>query len=61
MMLYVRMALYAICAGMAGYGLATFDPQAGTLTIDLEQLAQIVGGAAGFVATFIASRFAKNR
>ena len=60
-MLYIRMALYALCAGAAGYGLATFDPQAGTVTFQIDELAKMLGGAAGFVATFIASRYAKHR
>lgn len=59
-MLAIRMILYAICAGAAGYGLATFDPAAGTLTIQVDELAKIIGGIAGFLGTFYASRVAKR-
>lgn len=59
-MLYVRMVLYALSAGLAGYGVATFDPTAGTLTIQLDELAKIVTGIVGFIGTFAASRIAKK-
>ena len=60
MSLYIRMVLYALSAGAAGYGLATFDPTTGTVTIQLDTLAQVLGGIATFVGTFIASRVAKR-
>lgn len=61
MMLFVRMALYALSAGMAGYGIGTYDQGAGTFTLQLDQLAEVIAGAGAFVATFIASRIAKAR
>ena len=61
MSLYIRMALYAICAGLAGYGFASFDPAAGTVTIQVDEVAKMIAGAAGFIATFLASRIAKSK
>lgn len=59
--LYIRMVLYAVCAGLAGYGLATFDPAAGTITIQVDELAKIIGGGLGYLATFYAGRVAKSK
>ena len=61
MMLFVRMALYALSAGAAGYGFGTYDADAGTLTLNLDQVASIIGGAATFLGTFWTSRVAKAR
>ncbi len=61
MMLFVRMALYALSAGMAGYGIGTYDAGAGTLTFQIDQLAEVIAGAVAFIATFAASRIAKRR
>ena len=60
-MLYIRMALYLIGGALAGYGLATFDPEAGTITFQIDALAQIIVGFTGYVGTFRASRIAKKR
>lgn len=57
----VRMALYLISGVAAGYGWAAFDPEAGTLTLHLDALAQALGGLLTFVATFVASRWVKRR
>lgn len=61
MMLFVRMVLYAISAGLAGYGIGAHDAVAGVYSINLDQLSQIVAGAAGFLGTFWVSRIAKRR
>lgn len=61
MMLFIRMMLYALSAGAAGYGIGTYDAEAGTLTLQLDQLATVIGGAGTFLATFWASRIAKRR
>lgn len=61
MMLIVRMMLYALSAGLAGYGIGTYDTAAGTLTLQLDQLAEVIAGAAAFVGTFWVSRIAKRR
>lgn len=61
MMLYVRMALYAVSMLFAGQGLAIFDPEAGTLTFHIEDLTIAASGFATFVGTFITSRFAVKR
>lgn len=61
MMLLIRMALYALSAGLAGYGIGTYDTDAGTLTLQLDQMAEVITGAATFVGTFWVSRMAKRR
>lgn len=59
--LFVRMVLYAVFAFLGGYGFATFDENAMTLTINLEQLTIVVTGAAAYIGTFIAGRIAKAK
>lgn len=61
MALYIRMILYFLFPLIAGQGLGVFDPQAGTLTIHIENAATILAGAVGFVVTFAAGRWAKVR
>jgi hypothetical protein len=58
--LFVRRLIYALSAGAAGYGLGTFDPLTGTVSFQIDDLAQIVGGALTFVGTFLAGRIAKR-
>jgi hypothetical protein len=60
MALYIRMIVYALSAGAAGYGFASFDPEAGTVTFQLDTLAQMLGGALAFVGTFLVGRIAKR-
>lgn len=59
--LTVRMVLYFLFAGAAGAGIATHDPVAGTLTLDIESLTSTIVGTLGFIGTFVASRFARVR
>lgn len=59
--LLIRMVLYFASALIAGQGVAVFDADAGTLTFNLESTAVFLGGAATFVVTFIAGRWAKVR
>lgn len=59
--LFIRMVLYAVSAFLGGYGFATFDENAMTLTINLEQLSVLLMGGAVYVGTFIAGRWAKER
>lgn len=61
MMLYIRMALYALFAGLAGAAIGDFEAATGTYTITVDQLLEIIGPIVGFIATFIASRVAKKR
>lgn len=61
MALAIRMILYAASAFIAGLGWASFDETAGTLTVNIDDLAVIFGSAVTFVGTFIASRLAKAR
>lgn len=61
MMLLVRMVLYALSAGLAGYGIGTYDAGAGVYSVSLDQLSEIVAGALGFLGTFWVSRIAKRR
>lgn len=58
--LAIRMLIYAASAGLAGYGFGVHDAAAGTLTIDLNQTAAIVGGVVAFAGTFVSSRIAKR-
>jgi hypothetical protein len=59
--LVIRMLLYALSMFLSGYGFASFDESSMTLTINLEQLAIVLGGLATFVGTFIAGRWAKAK
>lgn len=59
--LFIRMVLYAVFAFLGGYGFATFDENAMTLTINLEQLTIVVTGAVAYLGTFIAGRIAKAK
>lgn len=61
MMLLVRMVLYALSAGLAGYGIGTYDAGAGVYSVSLDQLSEVIAGAGAFIATFVASRIAKRR
>ncbi|MDF3904709.1 MULTISPECIES: hypothetical protein [Paracoccus] len=42
---YLRMALYTLAIVLSSLGIGTFDPEAGTFTIDLEQAAIALAGA----------------
>ena len=59
--LAIRMILYALGAGAAGAGLGSFDNETGNLTVNLDDLAVVIGGALTFAGTFVASRVAKAR
>jgi hypothetical protein len=59
--LFIRMALYLGGAFVAGQGWATFNPDAGTLTIALDPLVEVLAGFAVFGGTFAASRLVKKR
>lgn len=61
MMLLIRMVLYAIGAGLAGYGLGTYNGETGDLTINLFALEEVIYGVAIFAGTFLTSRIAKAR
>ena len=61
MALLIRMALYFLSALIAGQGVAIFNPDAGTLTFDLENVATFVGGTLTFVGTYVVGRYAKAR
>ena len=61
MFLLIRMALYAVSSFLAGYGYAVYDAEAGTLTLNLDQIATFIVSAAVFIGTFVTSRFARRR
>ncbi len=61
MVLYIRMILYFLFPLVAGQGHGVFDPEAGTLTIQINSVAPVVAGAVGFLGTFAAGRWAKVR
>ena len=54
--LLIRMVLYLIGGILAGYGFAEFDNASGVLTVDMNQLAKIIGGLVTFTGTFAAGR-----
>ena len=54
--LLVRMTLYLLFGVVAGYGLATFDGEAGTVTINVDGLATSITGILSFIGTFIVGR-----
>lgn len=67
MSLAIRMVLYLIGGVLMGFGVANFDAQAGTLTFNLYQIADmisgttaVVGGGGLYLATFGFSRLAKQ-
>ena len=53
--------LYFLFPLIAGQGIGVFDPQSGTLTIDIDSATTVVTGAVGFAGTFAAGRWAKVR
>lgn len=57
--LAIRMILYAVFAGLAGVGLGDLDAE-GVYSVRVEDLAEIIIGAIGFLGTFWASRVAKR-
>ena len=61
MALYIRMALYALFAGLAGMGVGELSADGAHFSVSLDMLAEVIGGTIGFVGTFIASRIAKAR
>tara|TARA_R110000868_G_scaffold237132_9_gene491595 strand:- start:4370 stop:4579 length:210 start_codon:yes stop_codon:yes gene_type:complete len=59
--LFIRMMLYLGGAFVAGQGWATFNPGAGTLTIQIEPLVEVLAGLSVFGGTFAASRVVKKK
>lgn len=55
MFLAIRMALYAAFAMLAGQGFEFYNPETQTITIHVDDLAQVVLGAGGYVGTFLLS------
>ena len=55
------MALYLASGMIAGMGFASFDDAAGTLTVNIDDMATILGGLVTFAGTFVVGRFAKAR
>ena len=45
---YIRVVLYALAGFIASAGFGTFDQEAGTLTLDVDQLALAVPAALAF-------------
>ncbi len=61
MALYIRMALYAIFAGLAGMGYGELSPDGARFSVSIDALAEILVGAIGFAGTFAVSRIAARR
>lgn len=58
---YIRMIVYALAAGAAALGIATYDPVAQTITFDLNSLSLVIGGAVAYVGTFVTGRVFKAK
>lgn len=54
--LFIRMLLYLLFGAIAGFGLGTFDGEAGTMTINVDSLAAVLTGIVGYVGTFVVGR-----
>jgi hypothetical protein len=61
MALVIRMILYFLFPLIAGQGIGVFDPESGTLTVQIDSVVPILAGAVGFVVTFVVGRWAKLR
>lgn len=61
MMLAIRMVLYALFVTLANQGIVIYEPETGVVSFNVDELTLVLAGAAGFVLTFISSRFAKVR
>lgn len=61
MALYLRMALYFVFASLSSAGWLEWDAVEKTVLIDVDGMAVAIGGAVGFIATFLAGRWAKSR
>lgn len=61
MWLYIRMVMYFISASLAGQGWLEWNPHEASVKVYIDQLEPLFMGIGGFVMTFFASRFAKNR
>lgn len=60
MWLTIRMiVLYPAFAMLAKEGLILFDPEMGTITIEIENMKALVMGVVGYAGTFVGSRWAK--
>lgn len=59
--LFIRMALYVAASFIAGLGWAEYDSGAGTLTINLEQLAIAATSLLTVIGTFLAGRWGKRK
>lgn len=58
--LFIRMVLYALFSGLSGYGIGTMDRATDLYSVNVTDLAQILTGVVGFLATFWSSRIAKR-
>lgn len=58
--LYVRIALIAFFGSVAEKGIGVWDPVAGTLTLQVDDMTSLFIGVAGIVVTFLWGRIAKR-
>lgn len=63
--LFIRMVLYALAAGAAGYEIGHLDMDTSTYSINLDAVADAITATAEWIAlylgTFLTSRWAKAR
>jgi hypothetical protein len=59
MSLAIRMTLYFAFAALASLGVVDFDQASGQVSFNIYSLEMAAIGVVGYLATFLASRFAK--
>ena len=58
--LFLRMVVfYPFFMWLSNQGFDIYDPATDTVTFQLESAAALLGGVAGYAATFLASRYGK--
>lgn len=59
--LLIRMVLYLVFGIMAGFGIGTFDGDAGTMTFNVDSLATTIAGIVSFIGTYVVGRWGAKR
>ncbi len=59
--LILRMILYSVFSALAYEGALDFNPDAGTITVSVDQLGFVVTGVLGYLGTFGVSRWVKAK
>jgi hypothetical protein len=59
--LAIRLLLYAVSGALAYMGWADYNEAGGTVTFNLDTLADVIAGGVLFAGTFVTSRFAAKK